>query len=137
MPQQSPGSLDHGDSFEPLLHWPGGEPLDALRTQQLSSSRRRQSHEDASLLEDRGLFAQGLIGVAKDAGPAKLTDAVDDFHRVRAAKRQVAAVQHQVGMNLLEVCEDGLERRKVAMNVGNDRDSHRRHATAARNAKSA
>jgi hypothetical protein len=42
-----------------------------------------------------------------------------------ASEGQITAVQHQVGSNLLQVSEDGLEGGKVAVDIRNDRDSHK------------
>src|SRR5439155_19590085 len=77
-----------------------------------------------------GIFSQRfrgpkhLIGVPADPGPPERTDLVDDLRRVSSTGSQIAAMDNQVGCNLPQVGENGLEGAPVAVNIRYDCDSH-------------
>ena len=77
-----------------------------------------------------GIFGQRfrgpkhLIGISTDPGPPQRANLVDDVRRVGSTGSQIAAMENEVGCNLLEVIENGLEGAPIAMKVRYDCDSH-------------
>jgi hypothetical protein len=67
---------------------------------------------------------QQLVGVADDAGPLKLADAIDRLGGTAAAEREVAAVDHVAERAPLDVGYNRLERREIAVDVRDDRERH-------------
>src|SRR5439155_27154131 len=59
----------------------------------------------------------------------EVADPIDDLDGVGPAERQVTAVDDHVGTDLVEVGEHGVESGQVAVDIGDDRDPHRRYAT--------
>src|ERR1700691_1961455 len=70
-----------------------------------------------------------LVGVAEDAGPAEVADAVEDFNRTGAAVGEVASVINEVGRLIAQVREDSFEGGEVAVDVRKDGDAHRTGAS--------
>jgi hypothetical protein len=77
-----------------------------------------------------GIFSQTfggpkhLIGIAADAGPRESAELIDDVGWVRSPGGQIAAMDNEVGRNLAQVGENGLEGAPVAVNIRYDGDSH-------------
>src|ERR1043166_4081693 len=65
-----------------------------------------------------------FIRVAANAVPAERLNRVDHIAGSGAVRGQVSAVNHEIGPNRLQISDDGVEGRQVAVNVRNDSDSH-------------
>lgn len=91
--------LDHGENWRELR----------LRGGEFSQTFGRPEH---------------FVCIAANSRPTEGTNLIDDLRRVSAARGQVAAVENNVRRNLLQVGKNCLEGSPIAVNVGNDCDSH-------------
>jgi hypothetical protein len=66
-----------------------------------------------------------FVGVAEDAGPTEVADAVEDFNGTGAAVGDVTCVQHEVGGLIAEVGQDRFEGGAVSVEVRKYGDAHR------------
>ena len=65
-----------------------------------------------------------VIRVAVGAGTAELAQEIDALARLRAALRDVAERDDQIGFMTLQIGERGAERDGVAVHVGDEGDPH-------------
>ena len=93
------GLFDHGENWRELR----------LRGGEFSQTFGRPEH---------------FVCIAADSRPTEGTNLIDDLRRVSAARGQVAAVEDNIRRNLLEIGENRLQGSPIAVNVGNDCDSH-------------
>jgi hypothetical protein len=97
-----------------LLRRPRGEPAEE-GVQPLAELR------GATLLLDQlRRVPEQLIGIAQHAGPLQIPDAVNDLSWAGTSYREVTQVHDQVGKLALQVSDDGVQRRKIAMNIRDD-----------------
>ena len=69
-------------------------------------------------------LCEHFIGVADDAGPAKITDLIDDFYWAGTAIGEIATVEHEIWRSFAEILQYGLKRGSISVNVRKNRDSH-------------
>ena len=66
-----------------------------------------------------------LVGIAKDAIPAKITNVIHNFRWARSAICKIPAMQNEIRLCLLKICENRFECGSVPVNIGHDCDAHR------------
>lgn len=70
------------------------------------------------------LFEQIAIVIARDRGHVQGHESICSSTRMQAAGEQIAEIDHRVDAMTFDVFEDGVERRDVAVNIGNESYSH-------------
>ena len=87
----------------------------------------RQLRHAAHELVEHLRLPQHLVGVALNARPASFAHTVEHLDGAVAAGNQVAALDDEVGSNLLEVRNHRFQRGEIAVNVGNDGEAHEKN----------
>ena len=65
-----------------------------------------------------------FVGVAENAGPAKVANVIDDFGGTRPRVGEISAMEHQIGRCLAEVGEHCIESGSIAVYIGDDCNAH-------------
>src|SRR5665213_846613 len=117
MPQGPVAGAGHGA----LRHFL--EPLQVLRRKgPLRPRRRRRGHRVEPLRT--GQPAAHAVMIAADMHLRHLADAVDDFVRIGSIAYHIAQVPHLI--DRARGSEDGFKGLKIAMNIGENENAHRR-----------
>jgi len=66
---------------------------------------------------------QPVVGVSEDARALERGEALDDRPRLGPAGSDVSEADNAVGAAAVDVVEDGVERDRVPVDVGDDRDA--------------
>lgn len=70
------------------------------------------------------LLEQIAIVISGDSGEVQRHQSIRSSPRMQAAGQQIAEIDHRVDAMAFEVVEDGVERRNVAVNIGDESDPH-------------
>ena len=76
------------------------------------------------------LLEEVAIMIAGDGGETQCHQSIRSSARMQSAGEQIAEVHHGVDALPFDVFEDGVERRDVAVNIGNESYSHKHRIAA-------
>src|SRR5437899_1383268 len=130
LPEVARHGVDDRDPIAvPPLRGRGLEPGHALLAEpvRVPGDVPVEPGREAGLNTRRQAVPNDGVDVPDHPGPAELPNPVDALGGPRAADDQVAALHDEVGRPALEIGDDRVERREVAVDVGDDRDSGTGH----------
>ena len=118
------------DSLAGLLAQPRETPLTKPLTRirgvrlEQPSQQHRQLRRAVTLASLLFWTPQQLVGVAEYSLPAQFADPVDHLGRSGPHQRKVPPVNDAIDCLSADVSDDRLKRRQVAVDIGDDRQSH-------------
>jgi|SRR5579872_5137319 len=117
----------------PLRRWQASQPGEPRFSQRLTGRVRHLPDRSEkgfevwrllSKLPERLRPEKHFIRIAHHALLAEIANPVHNFHRTGSSISQIAAVQDQVGRGLPKIRQNRLKSGPVAMDVGDDGDTH-------------